>query len=85
VNLNSYVGKFFLKLSHARAVAEQMVEELRTRTPSVDMPMGNLSGGNRQKVVIAKWLLTKSQIFIIDEPTRGIDVGAKVEAPCWAS
>jgi ribose transport system ATP-binding protein len=79
VNLKNYSGKFFLKLSHARAVAEQMVEELRTRTPSVDMPAGNLSGGNQQKVVIAKWLLTKSQIFIIDEPTRGIDVGAKVE------
>jgi ribose transport system ATP-binding protein len=56
-----------------------MIKELRTRTPSVYQLAGNLSGGNQQKVVISKWLLTKSKIFIIDEPTRGIDVGAKVE------
>jgi ribose transport system ATP-binding protein len=79
VNLRNYAGKFFLKLGRARADAERMVRELRTRTPGVDMPAGNLSGGNQQKVVIAKWLLTKSKVFIIDEPTRGIDVGAKVE------
>jgi ribose transport system ATP-binding protein len=79
VNLKSYAGKIFLKLGQARADAERMVQELHTRTPGVDMPAGNLSGGNQQKVVIAKWLLTKSKVFIIDEPTRGIDVGAKVE------
>jgi ribose transport system ATP-binding protein len=56
-----------------------MKEELRIRCPDVTMPAGNLSGGNQQKVVVAKWLLTKAKIFIIDEPTRGIDVGAKVE------
>jgi ribose transport system ATP-binding protein len=79
VNLKNYAGNFFLKLGRARTDAERMVQELRTRTPGVDVPAGNLSGGNQQKVVIAKWLLTKSKIFIIDEPTRGIDVGAKVE------
>jgi ribose transport system ATP-binding protein len=79
VNLKSYAGRFFLNLGAAKADAERMVKELRTRTPNVIMPAGNLSGGNQQKVVIAKWLLSKSKIFIFDEPTRGIDVGAKVE------
>jgi ribose transport system ATP-binding protein len=79
VNLKRYMGTFFLKIGEAMADAERMVQELRTRTPGIDMPAGNLSGGNQQKVVIAKWLLTNSKIFIIDEPTRGIDVGAKVE------
>jgi ribose transport system ATP-binding protein len=79
VNLKYYVSGFLLKLKKCREDAERMVSELRTRTPSVSQLAGNLSGGNQQKVVISKWLLTKSNIFIIDEPTRGIDVGAKVE------
>ena len=79
VNLKNYVSGFLLKLKKCREDAQKMVNELRTRTPSVNQLVGNLSGGNQQKVVISKWLLTKSKIFIIDEPTRGIDVGAKVE------
>ena len=63
----------------ARRVAAQYVEELRTRTPSVDQPVKLLSGGNQQKVVIAKWLVRDCEILIVDEPTRGIDVGAKEE------
>jgi ABC-type sugar transport system ATPase subunit len=59
--------------------AERYVKELRTKTPSVEQKVGNLSGGNQQKVVIAKWLLTHPKVLILDEPTRGIDVGAKVE------
>jgi ABC-type sugar transport system ATPase subunit len=55
------------------------VKELRTKTPSLEQRVGNLSGGNQQKVVIAKWLLTKPKVLFLDEPTRGIDVGAKVE------
>jgi ABC-type sugar transport system ATPase subunit len=55
------------------------VKELRTKTPSLEQRVGNLSGGNQQKVVIAKWLLTHPKVLILDEPTRGIDVGAKVE------
>jgi D-xylose transport system ATP-binding protein len=55
------------------------VAELRTKTPSLEQRVGNLSGGNQQKVVLAKWLLTQPKVLFLDEPTRGIDVGAKVE------
>ncbi|MDR1248739.1 MAG: sugar ABC transporter ATP-binding protein [Treponema sp.] len=79
VNLKKYINGIFLNLKQCRIDAEEKVRELRIRCPGVRMPAGNLSGGNQQKVVIAKWLLSKARIFIIDEPTRGIDVGAKVE------
>jgi ABC-type sugar transport system ATPase subunit len=59
--------------------AGQYVKELRTKTPSLEQRVGNLSGGNQQKVVLAKWLLTHPKVLFLDEPTRGIDVGAKVE------
>ena len=59
--------------------AEQYVEALKTKTPSVEQQVRNLSGGNQQKVVIAKWLTRNCDILIFDEPTRGIDVGAKSE------
>lgn len=79
VNLKSYVKGIFLNLKRCKIDAEEKVRELRIRCPGIGMVTGNLSGGNQQKVVIAKWLLSKARIFIIDEPTRGIDVGAKVE------
>jgi ABC-type sugar transport system ATPase subunit len=60
-------------------VARRFVDTLRIRTPSVRQQTRLLSGGNQQKVVLSKWLLTQADIFIFDEPTRGIDVGAKVE------
>jgi ribose transport system ATP-binding protein len=59
--------------------AEAMVDQLRIRTPSIEQIVRNLSGGNQQKVVLAKWLLGKARVFLFDEPTRGIDVGAKAE------
>jgi len=59
--------------------SDRYVKELRTKTPSLEQKVGNLSGGNQQKVVLAKWLLTKPKVLFLDEPTRGIDVGAKVE------
>lgn len=55
------------------------IDELKISTPSIDQPVVHLSGGNQQKVVLAKWLFSDSEIFILDEPTRGIDVGAKRE------
>jgi len=62
-----------------RATAAELVDSLRIKTPSVSQTAKNLSGGNQQKVVIAKWLVKDCDILIFDEPTRGIDVGAKEE------
>ncbi len=62
-----------------RKAAEQLVKDLGIKTPSIDQIVRNLSGGNQQKVVIAKWLFRNTEVFICDEPTRGIDVGAKYE------
>ncbi len=58
-------------------VSGEYIEQLKIKTPSAAQTVGNLSGGNQQKVVLAKWLLTEPDIIILDEPTRGIDVGAK--------
>jgi len=62
-----------------REATLKMIEELRIRTPGTEQVVRNLSGGNQQKVVLAKWLLGKARVFLFDEPTRGIDVGAKAE------
>jgi len=62
-----------------RRAADAMIDELRVRTPGSEQIVRNLSGGNQQKVVLAKWLLGKARVFLFDEPTRGIDVGAKAE------
>jgi putative multiple sugar transport system ATP-binding protein len=60
-------------------VAVEYVKKLRTKTPSVEQNVGNLSGGNQQKVLLAKWMFADPDVLILDEPTRGIDVGAKNE------
>lgn len=79
----SYMDKFqnigFIKDKLAKKVANGYIEQLKIKTPSVDQQLKFLSGGNQQKVVIAKWLLRDCDILIFDEPTRGIDVGAKGE------
>lgn len=61
------------------SLAESLVERLSIRTPSIFQAVNNLSGGNQQKVVLAKWLALKPKVLILDEPTRGIDVGSKAE------
>jgi ribose transport system ATP-binding protein len=68
-----------LSLGRERAAVAEYVKRLRIRAASPDQKVVDLSGGNQQKVVLAKWLLSRSRIFLFDEPTRGIDVGAKVE------
>lgn len=77
--LNSYMNGIFIDKKKEKEIAEKYVESLATKTPDVDELVVNLSGGNQQKVVIAKWLTRNCDILIFDEPTRGIDVGAKNE------
>ena len=69
----------FIQAKKVRQVTEEYIRRLSIRTPSLDQLLQNLSGGNQQKVVIAKWLIRRCDILIFDEPTRGIDVGAKSE------
>ncbi len=68
-----------LNANEETRVAEKYRDALSTRTPTVFQKVGNLSGGNQQKVVLARWLFTAPEVLILDEPTRGIDVGAKYE------
>ncbi len=77
LDLLSLLG--FINQQKEREVAAGYTQSLRIRTPTVEQEVRNLSGGNQQKVVLAKWLFTDSKVLIFDEPTRGIDVGAKVE------
>ena len=62
-----------------RQISRGYVEQLNIKTPGLDVAIDTLSGGNQQKVIVAKWLNTKPKVLVLDEPTRGIDVGAKVE------
>lgn len=78
-SLNDFVKGFFIDKAKSKEVSKKYVESLKTKTPSVSQLVKKLSGGNQQKVVIAKWLVRNSDILIFDEPTRGIDVGAKSE------
>ena len=78
-SLSDLFPKGFLKPRVEREAADHYVEKLSIKTPGIDQLVRNLSGGNQQKVVLAKWLQKNSRILIFDEPTRGIDVGAKQE------
>jgi ABC-type sugar transport system ATPase subunit len=68
-----------VRRSMEREIVGTFVEKLNVRTPSLDQEVGKLSGGNQQKVVLSRWLAARPKILILDEPTRGIDVGAKAE------
>ncbi|MGC9329892.1 MAG: sugar ABC transporter ATP-binding protein, partial [Candidatus Hinthialibacter sp.] len=77
--LSEFCRFFFIQGSKERRSAQKQMENLQIKAPSMETIVNNLSGGNQQKVVLAKWLLANSKLFIFDEPTRGIDVGAKRE------
>ena len=71
--------RFVIRRRQESAAAIRMIGELRVRTRHAETPVRQLSGGNQQKVVLAKWLLADANVFLLDEPTRGVDVGAKAE------
>ncbi len=78
--LRRYLDRFGLvRTGMERRTAEAFRQRLAIRTPSVELPVAKLSGGNQQKVMLSKWLNTHPSLLILDEPTRGIDVGAKAE------
>ena len=68
-----------LSSSQQNAIAERYIKLLNIATPSAEQPVRNLSGGNQQKVILARWLATEPRLLILDEPTRGIDVGTKAD------
>ncbi len=78
-SLDKFSRAGFIARRREAQQAQQGVKRLGVRTPGIEQKVGNLSGGNQQKVVIAKWLETPLKLLILDEPTRGIDVGAKRE------
>jgi len=78
-NMKGFAQGLFLDEKHIEETGEDNISSLRIKTPSLDEIAGQLSGGNQQKVVIGKWINSDASIFIFDEPTRGIDVGAKIE------
>ena len=78
-HLGQFVRGIFVQKPLESAITNKEIAELRIRTPSPEQTVRNLSGGNQQKVVLAKWLIGHARVFLFDEPTRGIDVGAKAE------
>ncbi|GGH42000.1 rhamnose ABC transporter ATP-binding protein [Cribrihabitans marinus] len=76
-SLGRISGRGFLKLAEEFKLAREYTERLDLRAASLDTHVGNLSGGNQQKVVIAKWLATQPKVIILDEPTKGVDIGSK--------
>lgn len=80
--LDKICGKGIIDTGMERKVADDMTEAMGTKTPSVEQRIGNLSGGNQQKALLGKWMFTGPDVLILDEPTRGIDVGAKYDIYC---
>lgn len=78
-NLKVYRNLIYLRNGLMVKDAEQVIKNLNVKTPSQKTKIGTLSGGNQQKVIIGRWLLTQPEVLLLDEPTRGIDVGAKYE------
>ena len=81
-NLDAVSAKSIIDKDREYQVAVEYKDKLRTKTPTVEQNVGNLSGGNQQKVLLAKWMFAEPDVLLLDEPTRGIDVGAKYEIYC---
>ncbi len=77
--LKEFIKGIFVNEAKEEQIAEEYINKMSIKTPSTMQTVGNLSGGNQQKVVIGRWLATRPKILILDEPTRGVDVGAKAE------
>jgi ribose transport system ATP-binding protein len=77
--LDEFIKGIIVNYSKEEAITQTYIDMMSTKTPSQDQVIGNLSGGNQQKVMIGRWLATSPKILILDEPTRGVDVGAKSE------
>ncbi len=78
-SVDKFTAFGFVDAKREQRAAERYVKELRIRTPGLEQKVVYLSGGNQQKVVLSKWLCSEAEVFIFDEPTRGVDVGAKAE------
>ena len=78
-NIQNYMRAPIFVVGDIRQAGQKYCDDLKVKTPSIDVKVGKLSGGNQQKVSLAKWLMAKPEVLILDEPTRGIDVGAKYE------
>ncbi|MBR4573633.1 MAG: ATP-binding cassette domain-containing protein [Lachnospiraceae bacterium] len=81
-NLDAVSAKNIIDKDKEYQVAVEYKDMLKTKTPTVEQNVGNLSGGNQQKVLLAKWMFAEPDVLLLDEPTRGIDVGAKYEIYC---
>ena len=77
--LEQFISKLRVNSRKEAAIAQDFIDKMHTKTPSQEQAVSNLSGGNQQKVMIGRWLATNPHILILDEPTRGVDVGAKAE------
>lgn len=77
--LAQFIRNLHVNEKKEEAITQEFIDKMRTKTPSQEQPVSNLSGGNQQKVMIGRWMATNPHILILDEPTRGVDVGAKAE------
>ena len=77
--LHEFIRNLMVNTAREREITQEYIDKMHTKTPSLEQTVTNLAGGNQQKVMIGRWLATHPKLLILDEPTRGVDVGAKAE------